>query len=336
MKKLILLILIIGGMYYGYNNWLPQINSQTEIKTEDMQIQAVNPNEWLTHSNTSYANYFIQYPGDWKVSYTDDSTTFMSADNIDSVVISLQNNNSSISGIQTIKEIAGQQVLIVEGEDPDDGSPAKYILFNLNNNEKLQVRGFGTIFDKMIDTLVINTNQPQVEDSNTTETIDDEQATEENTEDQTINETESDNISGIVEAETPAEETTSEEEFIIKIFYQKDVTDDCSQVIGIIKDIDTRYNTDEVNALVTLTQGLSPEEINQGYTTSLASGTRLRNLEIKNGIATADFNSFLNEGGGSCNMVARRAQITETLMQFPDIEQVIISMDGSIEEALQP
>lgn len=331
MKKLILLILIAGAIYYGYNNWLPQFNLQTENPNNNTETQDIKPNEWITHNNTSYANYSIQYPGDWQISNAEASTTFMSADNIDSVVISLQNNDSSISGLQTIKEIAGQQVLIIEGEDPDDGSPAKYILFNLNNNDKLQVRGFGTIFEKMINTLVINTNQPPVEDSDTPKTIDDEQVT-----DETVDETVSDNISDAIETETPSEETISEGEFIIKIFYQKDVADDCTKVIGITKEIDTRYNTDEVNALVTLTQGLSPEETSQGFTTSIPNGTRLRNLEIKNGIATADFNSMLNEGGGSCSMTARRAQITETLMQFLGIEQVIISVDGNVEEALQP
>ncbi|MFW0862586.1 MAG: GerMN domain-containing protein [Candidatus Komeilibacteria bacterium] len=329
MKKLIWLLIIAGGIYYGYNNWLPATNN--DITDENTNIeQPETSNEWLTYKNTSYANYSIQYPADWNVETGEESTKFLSPDNLDDVVVSLQNKHRS--GTQTIKEIAGSQVIIIEGEDPDDGSPTKFIAFNLSNEEKLEVRGFGSIFDRMIETLVINSEQP-VMDKETVETEDEvtEEVPAEETEqveEEVIEQTEEE----IVE-DTPIDEN---EEFIIKIFYQKDSGDNCSAVEGVVKDIDTRYNTDEVNALVTLTQGLTSEEIALGYTTSIPFGTRLRNLTIQSGVATVDFNSVLNEGGGSCMMAARRAQIVETLMQFPDIEQVIISVDGNVEEALQP
>ncbi len=328
MKKLFWLIIIIALAYYGYNNWIPEnIAEEEEKPTETVQQ---NPNEWITHSNSSYANYSIQYPGDWSIEENENRTIFNSADNIDDVIISLQSSASNISGTQTIKDIAGQQVLIVEGEDPNDGSPAKFILFNLSNDKKLEIRGFGSIFDKMIDTLVINSDQRIIEHDDNDEVLDGIIIEEEIiTEEEVV----------IEEVETEPEiikEKVIEDELVIKVFFQKDPGDNCGSVVGVIKDIDTRYNTDEVNALVTLTLGLSQEEINQGYTTSMPYGARLRNLEITSGIATVDFNSTLNEGGGSCNMAARRAQITETLMQFPDIEQVIITVDGSEEMALQP
>ena len=332
MKKLIWLIIIVTVAYYGYNNWLPTNNTQEPSnETEEVIIQ---PAAWITLKNDSYANYSIQYPGDWKINNSDEQTIFTSPDDLDNVVIALKKNSSTTNnGIQTIKEIAGQQVLIIEGEDPDDGSPAKFIIFNLTNNQKLEARGFGSIFDKMINTLMLNSEQPNINQEATSDKTD-------KTED-TIEDPSSENKEKIIieddEIEIDKLENTIEgEEFIINVFYQKDPGNNCEAVVGLIKNIDTRYNTDEVNALVTLSLGLSSEEISQGYTTSIPTGTRLRNLEIKSGIATADFNAPLNQDGGSCNMSARRAQITATLMQFPDIEQVIITVDGNPETALQP
>lgn len=332
MKKLFWLIIIIALAYYGYNNWIPD-NPTEEIKEETETVQQ-DPNEWITHSNNSYANYSIQYPGDWSIDQGEGQTVFYSADNIDDVTISLQSSISNINGTQTIKDISGRQVLIIEGEDPNDGSPAKFILFNLSNEKKLEVRGFGSIFDKMVNTLVINSDQPIIEEEKTEEAIEDEKIIEDIEEENSEEEIANNETAEIPESiEKPS---TPNEEFVVKVYYQKDPGDNCGSVVGVIKEIDTRYNTEEVNALVTLTLGLSQEEINQGYTTSIPYGARLRNLEITSGIATVDFNSTLNEGGGSCNMAARRAQITETLMQFPDIEQVIITVDGSEEMALQP
>ena len=330
MKKLILLIILIGAAYYGYNNWIP---FETPPNKNDMVIEGTfnRSNEWYTYKNDSYANYSIQYPSDWNVITAEDETIFTSSDKLDNVIIALKKNTTTTSGgIQTIKEVAGQQALIIEGQDPDDGSPAKFIIFNLSNNQKLEARGFGSIFNKMINTLTLDSKQPQAEE----ETISDAVKKEEPTEELDLIEEEQKETTPI-EPEKVAINNESDE-FIIKIFYQKNPGDNCSSTIGVIKEIDTRYNTDEVNALVTLTQNLSSDDINAGYTTSIPYGTRLRSLDIKNGIATADFNATLNEGGGSCSMASRRAQITETLMQFPDIEQVVITVDGDANTALQP
>ena len=50
-----------------------------------------------------------------------------------------------------------------------------------------------------------------------------------------------------------------------------------------------------------------------------------------------DFDAQLEEGmGGSCRVSAVRAQITETLLQFSEARNVVISVDGRIEDILQP
>jgi hypothetical protein len=78
-------------------------------------------------------------------------------------------------------------------------------------------------------------------------------------------------------------------------------------------------------------------EVGDGMLTIIPSGTKLNSLLIKNGIATADFNAKLTDGvAGSCKVGAIRAQIEETLKQFPSIQDVVISVNGVSEGILQP
>ncbi|MBA7661011.1 hypothetical protein ES703_69021 [subsurface metagenome] len=64
---------------------------------------------------------------------------------------------------------------------------------------------------------------------------------------------------------------------------------------------------------------------------------RIQKLIIENGVAKIDFDEQLEfQVGGSCRVVAIRAQITETLKQFPTVDNVIISIDGRTEDILQP
>jgi len=63
----------------------------------------------------------------------------------------------------------------------------------------------------------------------------------------------------------------------------------------------------------------------------------LLDLNIKDGIAFADFSGEIHTyGGGSCRVDAIRSQITNTLKQFLVIEEVVISVDGEKECILQP
>jgi spore germination protein GerM len=56
-----------------------------------------------------------------------------------------------------------------------------------------------------------------------------------------------------------------------------------------------------------------------------------------NGIAKVDFDKQIEyQLGGSCRVSALRSQIEETLKQFPTVHKVIISVDGRIDDALQP
>lgn len=91
-------------------------------------------------------------------------------------------------------------------------------------------------------------------------------------------------------------------------------------------------------AINELLKGPTDVEKAQGFFTSLNGGVKLQELSIdENGTAYADFDNQLEfQVGGSCKVSAIRAQITQTLMQFPTIKNVVISINGRTEDILQP
>jgi len=86
-----------------------------------------------------------------------------------------------------------------------------------------------------------------------------------------------------------------------------------------------------------LLEGPSRTEVGQGYYTALNQGIRLLGLRLEGGTAYPDFSRELEENvAGSCTILAIRAQISETLLQFEDIDKVVILVDGSPGGVLQP
>lgn len=91
------------------------------------------------------------------------------------------------------------------------------------------------------------------------------------------------------------------------------------------------------NAIEELLKGPTAEEEKSGYFTSLNDGVKLKSISIENGVARVDFDPELEKAvGGSCRVSAIRTQITRTLLQFPSVKSVIISIDGRTEDILQP
>jgi hypothetical protein len=63
----------------------------------------------------------------------------------------------------------------------------------------------------------------------------------------------------------------------------------------------------------------------------------LRGLTVENGVAMADLSQEMRAyGGGSARVQTIRDQITRTLLQFPDINEVRIAVEGQTESVLQP
>jgi hypothetical protein len=89
-------------------------------------------------------------------------------------------------------------------------------------------------------------------------------------------------------------------------------------------------------ALEALLAGPTEAERASGYATSINPGVTIRGLVVENGVATADFSEELERTGGSCLVTAIRAQIERTLLQFPAVRSVRISIAGRTEDILQP
>ncbi len=111
---------------------------------------------------------------------------------------------------------------------------------------------------------------------------------------------------------------------------------DCSRTISADREV---FKTKAVGAaaIEALLRGANENEMAQNYFSNINPGTRLEKLTIENGIARADFDEQLEfQVGGSCRVAAIRAQITDTLKQFPTVKEVIISVNGRTEDILQP
>ncbi|MFA6145869.1 MAG: GerMN domain-containing protein [Patescibacteria group bacterium] len=129
----------------------------------------------------------------------------------------------------------------------------------------------------------------------------------------------------------------------IKVYFNNNKLDpeiSCNKVFSVERKI---IKTEAIGraALEELLKGATEAEKAQGFFTSINSGVKIQKLIIDppagGGTAKVDFDKQLEfQVGGSCRVSAIRAQITETLKQFPTVKNVIISIDGRTEDILQP
>lgn len=113
-------------------------------------------------------------------------------------------------------------------------------------------------------------------------------------------------------------------------------TADCGRSYGVERKI-KRTKAPARDALIALLSGPTVEEKADGYTSSINPGVAIESIIIDKGVAKVDFDAAMGEGvGGSCRVSMIRSQIENTLKQFPTVSEVVISVEGNVEEALQP
>jgi len=133
----------------------------------------------------------------------------------------------------------------------------------------------------------------------------------------------------------------SEELMTVKIFlsdsrFVGEPYFDCSRTIAVERQV-PKSSAVATAAIEALLRGATQEEINQGFVSNINSGVRIQKLAIQEGLATVDFDEQLEyQVGGSCRVAAIRAQITETLKQFPSGDSVLMSINDRTEDILQP
>ena len=125
----------------------------------------------------------------------------------------------------------------------------------------------------------------------------------------------------------------------VKVFFPNEgmgSTEDCTLVYPVVRTIPETVAVGRAS-LEELFNGVTEQETNLGYYSNLNEGVVIQSLTISNGIARVDFNSKLDEMvGGSCKVTSIRSQIEETLKQFSTVNSVVISIDGQVEDILQP
>jgi len=126
----------------------------------------------------------------------------------------------------------------------------------------------------------------------------------------------------------------------VKVFFLNGFKDpqslDCSKVYALERRVAKTVAVGQA-ALEDLLSGPQIGGVNDGYFSAINPGTSLNKLTIENGVAKADFSELLNVNvAGSCRAQMIRAQITQTLKQFPTVKSVIISVNGDSETILQP
>jgi len=125
----------------------------------------------------------------------------------------------------------------------------------------------------------------------------------------------------------------------IKVYFQRAGfgDGDCSVVSPVERLVSSRDSIYR-SALEELLKGPTDEERADGLTTTVPIRVSVKSVAADAaGTVTADFNAALDRGvAGSCRVGAIRAQIDNTLRQFPEVRDVIIAVEGNVEEALQP
>ncbi|OGN00446.1 MAG: hypothetical protein A3B91_04345 [Candidatus Yanofskybacteria bacterium RIFCSPHIGHO2_02_FULL_41_29] len=150
-----------------------------------------------------------------------------------------------------------------------------------------------------------------------------------------------------IDQRKPPEQVPTQNQ-VIKIFFSNALEDPetlyCEQTHFVYREVfrlsdGTKSELGELLylAIAELLKGPVGAEKEEGFFTSINPDTKVNGIVLGEGVARIDFDENLNEGAaGSCKVQAIRSQITETLKQFPEVKEVVISVNGSSEGILEP
>jgi hypothetical protein len=81
-------------------------------------------------------------------------------------------------------------------------------------------------------------------------------------------------------------------------------------------------------AIEGLVAGPTADESVAGMTSTVPAGTEVLGVDLDDGLATIDLTGTFGTGGGSLSMFGRVAQVVFTATQFPNVDRVVLWMDG--------
>jgi spore germination protein GerM len=117
----------------------------------------------------------------------------------------------------------------------------------------------------------------------------------------------------------------------VKVFFGNSKLDpelDCTKVFGVDR---AAPKSEEMikSALQALLDGPAYPESQNGFFTSLNHDIKLNSITFRNNVAYVDFNKELTHNiEGSCRAAGIRSEIVQTLLQFPNIKSVAITVEG--------
>ncbi|MBI4135688.1 GerMN domain-containing protein [Candidatus Uhrbacteria bacterium] len=116
-------------------------------------------------------------------------------------------------------------------------------------------------------------------------------------------------------------------------YFTKEALEACrTETVALEQAVDPKYGHPAAGALVAQTSPM-PADAGGDYISALSPGTRLIVMNIAtDGIATADYSKALSDELNDCNTAQRRAQIVNTLKEFSQIKEVIITINGEVWE----
>ena len=133
----------------------------------------------------------------------------------------------------------------------------------------------------------------------------------------------------------------NQDTMLIKVYFATSKTAgqddfDCKYLESVNKEVPKSIAVARA-ALTALLAGPSVNDKTNGFYTAINSNVKINSLTIDDGVARVDFNEQIQfQVGGSCQVSTIREQINKTLLQFPTVKSVIISVNGDVEQALQP
>lgn len=130
------------------------------------------------------------------------------------------------------------------------------------------------------------------------------------------------------------------DEIAVKIYFLNETLGDANEC-GLTYPVDRMVSSKTAvyrAAIEALLKGPNADDVAAGYRTSIPGSVTLKSVAANaDGVVTADFDDRLERGvAGSCRVESIRAQIGATLRQFPEVRDIVISVEGRIDDALQP
>lgn len=128
----------------------------------------------------------------------------------------------------------------------------------------------------------------------------------------------------------------------ITAYYLNNIKDpgipDCGRVYPLEREVEKKYDDNLINTARGLLFALTTAEKEQGWSSGIPTGTSLKSISVKNGVARVYLTGTIKNIAGSCQVIATRAQIEKTILRFSYIKSVIICVGDNCnqDEILQP